>query len=167
MCYALEILTDGLFAALAAIGFGAVSHPPRRSFVWIAFLGALGHAVRFVLMQSLNVDIAFASFLGALTIGFAGLWPAWRIRVPATCLYIPALLPMIPGIYAYKSVFSLISFMRSLGDGNSANNLEYMNSFFLNATVSCSVVFLLAIGVTIPLFLHRRHAFSMTRYRRK
>lgn len=33
-----------------------------------------------------------------------------------TALYIPALLPMVPGIYAYKTVFSLIMFLQSLND---------------------------------------------------
>ena len=31
-----------------------------------------------------------------------------------TVLYIPALLPMVPGIYAYKTVFALIMFLQSL-----------------------------------------------------
>ena len=46
-----EILSDGFFAAVAAIGFGAISDPPMRAFPVIALLAAVGHALRFVLMQ--------------------------------------------------------------------------------------------------------------------
>ena len=47
---ALDILSDGFFAAIAGIGFGAISDPPLRAFKMIAILAALGHACRFCLM---------------------------------------------------------------------------------------------------------------------
>lgn len=160
----IAILGDALFAAVAAIGFGAVSCPPRRSFKWIAALGALGHSARFVLMTYAGLDIATSSLVAGLTIGFGAVWPGIRERIPMTCLYIPALLPMIPGIYAYKTVFSLILFMQHLHDQALAT--EYMQAFFLNATVTVGVVFLLAVGATIPLFIFRKQAFCMTRRKR-
>ena len=51
---ALDILTDGFFAAIAGIGFGAISDPPLRAFKMIAILAALGHACRFCLMTYLG-----------------------------------------------------------------------------------------------------------------
>ena len=53
---ALDILSDGFFAAVAGIGFGAISDPPLRAFKMIAILAALGHACRFCLMTYLGVD---------------------------------------------------------------------------------------------------------------
>ena len=47
---AADILLDGFFAAVAAVGFGAVSDPPMRAFPRIALLAAVGHALRFCLM---------------------------------------------------------------------------------------------------------------------
>ena len=41
---AVDILLDGLFAAVAAIGFGAISDPPMRAFPRIALLAAAGIA---------------------------------------------------------------------------------------------------------------------------
>ena len=35
---ALDILSDGFFAAIAGIGFGAISDPPLRAFKMIAIL---------------------------------------------------------------------------------------------------------------------------------
>ena len=37
---ALDILSDGFFAAIAGIGFGAISDPPLRAFKMIALLAA-------------------------------------------------------------------------------------------------------------------------------
>ena len=127
---AADIFLDGFFAAVAAVGFGAVSDPPMRAFPRIALLAAVGKA----------------------------------IRCPMTALYIPALLPMVPGIYAYKTVFSLIMFLQSLNDPG--QGMQYMQLFFLNATVSLSVIALLAAGATLPIFVFNRRAFSLTRRRK-
>ena len=112
---AFDMLSDGLFAAVAAIGFGAISDPPMRAFPVIALLAAVGHALRFALMQW-GVDIASASLCASVTIGVGSLLLGGRIRCPMTVLFIPALLPMIPGMYAYKTIFSMIMFMQHLDD---------------------------------------------------
>ena len=156
-----DILLDCLLAAVAAIGFGAISDPPMRAFPRIALLAAVGHALRFCMMHYGGADIASASLCAAVVIGLGSLWLGRGVRCPMTVLYIPALLPMIPGIYAYKTVFSLILFMQSLGDPG--QSMQYMQLFFLNATVSLSVIFMLAAGATFPIFIFNRRAFSLTR----
>ena len=143
---AVDILLDGLFAAVAAIGFGAISDPPMRAFPRIALLAAVGHALRYCLMNYAGVDIASSSLCAAMVIGFGSLWLGRGVRCPMTVLYIPALLPMVPGIYAYKTVFSLIMFLQSLNDPG--QGMQYMQLFFLNATVSLSVI-AFWIGVSI------------------
>ena len=67
---AADILLDGFFAAVAAVGFGAVSDPPMRAFPRIALLAAVGHALRFCLMNCAGMDIATASLCAATAIGF-------------------------------------------------------------------------------------------------
>ena len=161
---AADILLDGLFAAIAAIGFGAVSDPPMRAFPRIALLAAMGHALRFCLMNCAGMDIATASLCAATAIGFGSLWLGKAIRCPMTALYIPALLPMVPGIYAYKTVFALIMLMQHTAESDAAR--QYMDAFLLNATVTVSVVFMLAVGSTVPILLFRRRAFSLTRRRK-
>ena len=147
---AADILLDGLFAAIAAIGFGAVSDPPMRAFPRIALLAAMGHALRFCLMHYFSVDIATASLFASISIGFGSLWLGRGIRCPMTALYIP--------------VFSLIMFLQSLNDPG--EGLQYMQQFFLNATVSLSVIALLAAGATLPIFVFNHQAFSLTRRRK-
>ena len=146
---AADIFVDGFFAAVAAIGFGAISDPPLRAFPSIALLAAAGHALRFGLMTCAGLDITTATL---------------RIYCPTTVLSIPALLPMVPGIYAYKTVFALIMLMQHTAESDAAR--QYMDAFLLNATVTVSVVFMLAVGSTVPILLFRRRAFSLTRRRK-
>ena len=80
---------------------------------------------------------------------------------PMTVLYIPALLPMVPGTYAYKTVFSLIMFLQNISSPTQGS--EYLQSMMFNGAVAFSVIFMLAVGATLPVFLLRERANSMTR----
>lgn len=159
---ALDIISDGLFAAVAGIGFGAISDPPLRAFKMIAILAAVGHACRFCLMTYLGIDIATASLFGGLVIGFGSLWLGKKVFCPMTVLYIPALLPMIPGKFAYNMVFSLIMCLQSMNEPDMLD--KYMRMFFSNTLIASTVIFMLAVGATFPMFLFPRRAFSLTRH---
>jgi uncharacterized membrane protein YjjB (DUF3815 family) len=152
---------DGLQAAVAGVGFGAISFPPKRAFPYIAILAAIGHAIRFYLMNDLYLDISTASFCASITIGMLSLWFGKLSYCPMTVLYIPALLPMIPGMYAYRTVFAMVMFMQNLKESEVAE--KYMQILFSNAIVTFSTVFLLAVGATIPIFVFPKRAYSMTR----
>lgn len=158
---AADIISDGLFAAIAAMGFGSISDPPMRAFPYIAILAAVGHATRYCLMTFLGVDIASASLIAAFIIGTGSVWFGRKVFCPMTALYIPALLPMVPGTYAYKTVFSLIMFLQEISSPTQGS--EYLQSMIYNASVSFSVIFMLAVGATVPVFLLRERANSMTR----
>jgi uncharacterized membrane protein YjjB (DUF3815 family) len=80
-----------------------------------------------------------------------------------TVLYIPALLPMIPGKFAYNMVFSLIMFLQSID--NPVEKVKYMEMFFSNTIIAVTVVFLLAVGATLPMFLFPGRATSLTRHK--
>ena len=116
-----ELLADGFFAAIAAIGFAVISNPPRRSIIFCALLAAVGHATRFLLINSLHVDIASASFLAAMLIGWLSLPFAYKVHCPTTTLYIPALLPMVPGMFAYKTIFAMMKFMQHINEDEIAS----------------------------------------------
>lgn len=160
---AVDIISDAFFAAIAGIGFGAISDPPMRAFRHIALLAAIGHASRYCLMNYAGVDIATGSLVAALLIGFGSLWSGKRARCPMTVLYIPALLPMIPGKFAYNMVFSQIMFLQTMD--NPIEKTVYMEMFFSNTMITCSVIFMLAAGATVPMFLFPKYAYSITRNR--
>jgi hypothetical protein len=49
---------------------------------------------------------------------------------------------------------------------NVAERTKYMDMFFSNTMVTCTVVFLLAVGATVPMFLFPKRAYSLTRHNR-
>lgn len=99
----LDILKDALLAAIAAIGFGAISRIPRRAYLLCGIIAAIGHSSRFLLMQpEAALHILPATALAALIIGSLAVFVSPWAKTPAEAYLFPALLPMIPGIYAYN-----------------------------------------------------------------
>ncbi|MCM1337188.1 MAG: threonine/serine exporter family protein [Candidatus Amulumruptor caecigallinarius] len=162
MTLAFNILIDALLAAVAAIGFGAVSNPSVRTFPYIAVLAAVGHALRYVLMEVGGCDIVTSSLAAAVTIGTLALLFGKLAHTPLPCLFIPALLPMVPGMYAYKCVFALIMFIQSID--SSIRSEEYLLAFASNFAVTVMVIGVLAGGASLPTFIFRRLTMTMTRY---
>lgn len=156
-----ETIIRAVCAAFAALGFGAVSNPSRRSLPCIMVLAAVGYALRYQLMQTLGFDIATATLAASLLMGFGSLWLGGRIRCPMTTLYIPALLPFVPGMYAYKAVFSIILFMQNINAPSEA--FLHLNDFFLNIIVTVTVILCMTVGASLPMFIFSRRAKSLTR----
>ncbi len=154
-----SVACDAFFAAIAGTGFALVSTPSRRSLPFIALLAALGHALRFVMQEALGANITVASFVAALAIGFLSVPLARRLRCPAGLLSFPSLLPMIPGMYAYKAVLALVHFMSGEAGGQ-PRLAEPIIAFFYNGLTALFVMCALVIGILIPLQVFKRMHFT-------
>lgn len=157
---AMDLIEDGLFAAVAAIGFGSISNVPLKGMSGCALLAAVGHMLRYVLMTGCGWFIVPSSFMGAVSIGLLSIPASRKFRCPAEALSFPALLPMIPGMYAYRSVQSL---MMCFSEHSEEVFSRYFNLFGYNWMVCVLTIGLMVIGVTLPIFIFRRRSFSATR----
>ena len=155
-----QLLGDGLLAAVAAIGFAVISNPPRKAIFISALLAAVGHAMRFYLIRYTPLDIAMASLVAAFTIGMFSMLFAKLIHCPAVIFSFPSLLPMVPGMYAYKTVLALMQF---IGGGDVTRQNELMVEFFRNGLTTLFIMFALVIGVALPVFIFHKQSFMMTR----
>ena len=141
----LSVLLDGIFAAIAAIGFAVISNPPRKAILISALLAAVGHAFRFYLLNHTGLGLIPSTLCASFTIGLFSIYFARLIHCPAEVFSFPSLLPMIPGMYAYKTILALIR----------------------NGLTTAFVLVVLAIGVSLPLFIFHKQAISMTRFLRR
>ena len=90
----LDILKDALLAAIAAIGFGAISRIPRRAYLLCGIIAAIGHSSRFLLMQpEAALHILPATALAALIIGSLAVFVSPWAKTPAEAYLFPALPP--------------------------------------------------------------------------
>ncbi|MBP3470670.1 MAG: threonine/serine exporter family protein [Paraprevotella sp.] len=158
----INIMEDGLFAAIAAIGFSSISNTPRRAYLACALIAAAGHAVRYVLTlpESGGMHIIPASTAAAFTIGILAVLFASRIKCPAEVCFFPALLPMIPGMYAYRTIEALISCLYHTQE-NAFGHYFYL---LVYNGLTCSFIILgMVAGATVPVFIFKKLSFTATR----
>ena len=151
-----EVLADGLFAVVACIGFALISNASRPVCLAAGLLAGLGHATRFVLLHE------GMGIISAL-ISFCSMFCARRWHTPAEFYAFPALLPMIPGMYAYKAILATMHFLSA---GESAAREALLVDIAYNALTTCCVMGALVIGAIVPLFaLHEESPLARWRHK--
>jgi len=153
------VLVDGLLAAIAAIGFAVISNPPRKAIFVSAILAALGHSLRFFLIKS-GLDISLSTFVAATFIGLLSIVFARIIHCPAEVFSFPSLLPMIPGMFAYRTILSVIRFMQN---SDVIKSQQFMMDFFHNGMTTLFILLALVVGVSLPILFFPKLSFSVTR----
>lgn len=154
------ILEKGFFAAIAALGFAAVGNPSKAAFRYVPIIAFLGNALRFSLMTYAGMNIAIATFLASVFAGFIAVGFAYHARYPIEVFAFPALLPMIPGQFAYRSILGMIRFMESTQE---VAQEQYLPGIISNMITALLTMFALGVGVAIPLFMCYQASFRMTR----
>ena len=158
----INVFEDGLFAAIAAIGFSSISNSPRRAYMTCGLIAAIGHSIRYVLTLPdwPAMHIIPASALASFTIGLLAVLLAPRIKCPAEVCFFPALLPMIPGMYAYRTIEALLSCLYHTQEEVFSH---YFYLFAFNGLTCAFIILGMVIGATIPVFLLKKLSFSATR----
>ena len=154
------LITDGLFACMAAIGFGSISNTPRSLLPSCGIIAAIGHATRLALMSSFHLNIIFAGFAGSVCIGIASLLASRHYRCPYEVLAFPALLPMIPGMYAYRTIEALLLCLYHTREEVFSH---YFYLFAFNGLTCTFIILGMVIGATTPVFLQKKLSFTATR----
>lgn len=159
----IQLFQDALFSAIAAIGFACASNPPRRAYLYCGIIAAAGHASRYLILQSESADsgfFLFATATAALLIGLLAVIAAPLAKVPAETYLYPALLPMIPGMYAYRMFGALVMLLSDSGEEG------FYHNFYLFASQGLmffAILLVMAVGSTAPIFLFKRLSFQATR----
>ena len=148
----LTVLRDFGIAFVVAVCWGILFGSPRR-ILWVAgLLGGLGHCIRFILV-TFDVGIITATLTGSVIIGLVGLFAAHRVDSPPVVFTMPACITMIPGLYAYRTMLGGIKLTNISG---TTQNPDMLFELSYNLTLTMSLLFTLAIGISIGVLLFRK-----------
>jgi uncharacterized membrane protein YjjB (DUF3815 family) len=146
------LLEKGIWLGCAGIGFGVLFNVPRRTLATIYVIAALGGLLKFYII-SFELGLVFATFCGASLIGFLSVFAAHYRKAPPMTFYLPALIPMVPGFFAYKAMVGVMKL-------TAEKNLEaYPKLFFETLNNGLSALFIilaLSAGAAIPLLITRK-----------
>lgn len=146
------VLEDAFWSAFAALGFAMLFNVPRRTLFGCAFAGAVGHALRTLLIHSTGISIEVATFVAAGAVGFLGAYLARRLRAPSLIFTVTGAIPMVPGFFAYTAMLRFLEL--SMGTASEIVLQEAMVYFIRTLLILGAI----ALGISLPrlLFLRKR-----------
>jgi uncharacterized membrane protein YjjB (DUF3815 family) len=150
----IEILIKSFWAGIAAIGFGILFNIPRRAIFPVWVLGAVGGLIKFGMMY-FDFGIVLASFVGAIAVGIISIRLAHMRNSPPLVFSIPAVIPMVPGFFAYKMMLGLIA-LASIE--NTDFYLQTLVETLNNGAKMLFILLSLGIGVAMPMLIMRKES---------
>jgi len=148
-----NVLEKGIWLGFAGIGFAVLFNVPRRTLGIIYSIAAIGGLIKFILISN-GIGLVFAALCGASSIGFISVLAAHYRKAPPMTFALPALIPMVPGLFAYKAMVGVIKLT-----GESNDPELYSKLFFetvSNGLKALFIILALAAGVAIPLLISRK-----------
>ena len=148
----LLLLEKGIWFGFAALGFSIIFNVPQRTLVQIFFLAAVGGLTKVFLLKS-GVDVIIASFLGASLIGILSIPAAHNKHAPPLVFSIPALIPMVPGVFGYRTMLGIMKLTGAIANDNYS---IIVNETLNNGIKTILITLSLAAGASIPLLATRK-----------
>ena len=102
------LATNLPFVLMATAGFAVLFDVPRRALALATGIGLIGYLARQVLAV-VGVTPEPATYLAALVIGLLSQEGGQRLRLPIVILTVPAVIPLIPGVPAFRAVVDFVN----------------------------------------------------------
>lgn len=154
-----SILAKAFWCGWAALGFGILFNSPSR-ILWLLWLcGAIAGCTKFSLM-GFGYGIVLSSFVAASCVGILSIPLSHTGHTPSIIIAIPSVIPLVPGVFAYRSMLGLMKLAQSM-------NKDYVKILSDTVHYGCQTLFIvvaLAIGVTIPMHLLRQESAKNIRF---
>jgi len=158
----LAIIRDFIIAFVIAFSWGILFGSPKRILAVAGLMGGMGHCLRFLLLQ-LDIGLVSATLAGSVAIGIIGIFVAHRVDNPPVVFTMPACITMIPGMFAYKTMLGGIK----LTDLDTVNaDPEIIITMAHNFVLTLSLLFTLAIGISIGVLLFRKSSVKEISFRK-
>lgn len=106
MPFWLQLFINIIFAYLASTGFALTINVPRRVLNLAGISGVISWIIYWLAMAA-SMGRLLSNLLGSFAIGILGIIFARIKKCPATVFYIPAIVPLVPGVPAYQAVREL------------------------------------------------------------
>ncbi|MEI7676738.1 MAG: threonine/serine exporter family protein [Bacteroidales bacterium] len=148
-----ELLEKGFWGGCAAVGFAVLFNVPARALWAVFLLGLVGVLAKFALI-GLEVHVVLAAFVGASLVGIFSIRAAHKKHAPPLIFAIPSVIPLVPGIFAYKTMLGIITLTEKVGPNYNQVLADTIN----NGTKATFIIMALAVGVAIPNLITRKES---------
>jgi uncharacterized membrane protein YjjB (DUF3815 family) len=150
-----QILEKAFWCGWAALGFSVLFNAPARALLPVWICGFLAGLVKFSLMHpALGAGIIMASFLASLAIGLVSIPIAHLRHVTPMIFAIPAVIPMVPGTFAYRTMLGLMKLTSKVG----ADYATILDETVHNGVTTLFIILALSLGAAVPMHILRKES---------
>jgi uncharacterized membrane protein YjjB (DUF3815 family) len=149
-----NIWIAALGGAIAATGFAILFNVPVRTLAICAAGGAITVATR-NLLTAAEVSLPLATFTGSLVVGLWSIYWVHKVHTPGHVISIPPVIPLIPGVLAYKAMMGLFAFTAFNATTTNVSKIETFIQLFEPGIKSILTILGISLGVAIPNIIDR------------
>jgi uncharacterized membrane protein YjjB (DUF3815 family) len=142
------LIKDAFWSGVASLAFAVMFNVPVRTLGACALGGAVGYLIRTILMEG-GIGIEGATLAGATVVGFMGEMFARRWSAPASVFTVPAVIPMLPGTFAYNTMIGVLR----IAPHGEATPISLIISTAVNGSKTVLILSAIAIGIAAPALL--------------
>ncbi|MEG1580189.1 MAG: threonine/serine exporter family protein, partial [Bacteroidaceae bacterium] len=135
-------------AAIAAIGFSMIFNVQKRLLWAVAIGGAIAVCTRNFVNFDLGYGPVVGSFAGSFVVSLIAVKAVHWFDVPNHVLTIPSVIPMVPGVLMYRSLFALI---------NMKGDASEVSTVVVNGSTALLIIICISLGVAVPNIFARRY----------
>ncbi len=146
-----NLIEQCFWFGVAACGFGILFNIPHRTIGYV-FVIAFCACITRNIMYELKFNQVLATFAGATVVGLLSIWSSEKKASPPMIFSIPAVIPMVPGVYIQKLILGLVRMAESDASHYSNNLLPETAQYALKASF---ILMAIALGVAFPMLISK------------
>ena len=148
-----NILFKAFWCGCAAVGFGILFNVPSKTLFMIWAGGAIAGLVKFTALFLIpSAPVIQSSFYASLAVSIFCI-PVAHSRHEAPMIFaIPSVIPLVPGVFAYHTMFGIIKLTGKIGSDYALTLSETV----YNGVTTLFIIMAISLGVAIPIHIMRR-----------
>ncbi|WP_455542250.1 threonine/serine exporter family protein [Intestinibacter sp.] len=104
----LDLITNFIFSFAATVGFSIFFNAPKKSLLPCGIIGGIGWSTYIVMSNSKYFSAMFSIVIASAIISLFSEILARKLKYPAINFIIPGILPLVPGLGLYNTMYALV-----------------------------------------------------------
>ncbi|CAH8287567.1 uncharacterized membrane protein YjjB (DUF3815 family) [Mariniflexile fucanivorans] len=137
----------------AAVGFAIIFNVPTRTLIPTFLMASIGGVAKLLFLP--YTGIVFSTLIGCMVIGLLSIFAAHFKHSPPFIFAIPAVIPMVPGSFAY---YTMKGFIKLAYNTNPDDFVPILYDTVTNGSKTLFVLMAITLGVYAPMLLTRKES---------
>lgn len=142
--HTVPLWADVAAAGVAVAAYGVFFNMPARMLPWPVAIGAMAHALRWLVIAGFGFSPAGAAFTACAAVGFVMAIVANRLHVPFAAAGFAAVVSMMPGVFLFRMASGLAQ-IATAGAG-----AALLSDTITDGVTAATVILAMIIGLLVP-----------------